>query len=335
MIGAKPQKGLWSLAGTLSLALHVVVLTAVIWRPSFPFSADAPPAAMQIDVSALQAAPDISAPVLTTEATPGPDLAMVQPAASPPQPAVEQPQILTSLLEQPRDLRAPHPKAESTQPPAPDTPPGPDHQAEADPRLVELFQRIRNQLTQPCLLALPVLRGQDELELGVLAASDRQISALMRDLTAGLSTPVTQAAALIDQRQCPAISFARNDARYPVLGLGFQLEAQDIASGSALRGRISGSAGHYTTLLLIDDNGTVHDLRRFLMSSAGTTSFDIPVARMGAARDTNQILLALATPGRPQTVTRRAGELADPFFTALQAELGPETLIGITSIYVR
>lgn len=342
MIGTTPQKGLWSLAGALSMALHSAALAAVIWRPSFQFTADPPPTTMQIDVSALQPSPEVSAPVLTTEALPGPDLTAVQTPASPQvQPSAEEPQVLTSLLDPSRDLPA-LPQARPDiidnggETPAPDPQqPAVDSQAEADPRLVELFQRIRNQLTEPCLLALPAMRGEDELQLGVLAASDRQISALMRDLTEGLSTPVTQAATLIDQRQCPAISFARNDARYPVFGLGFQLEAQDIASGNALRGRISGSTGYYTTLLMIDDNGTVHDLRRFLISSAGTTNFDVPVARMGAARDTNQILLALATPTRPQTVAQRAGELAEPFFAALEAELGPEAMIGITSIYVR
>src|SRR5690606_38308473 len=115
--------------------------------------------------------------------------------------------------------------------------------ADTDPRLVELFDRIRSLLTQPCLLALPALREDKQIQLGVLAASDREISQLMDRLTSGLTTQVTEAAVLLDQRQCPGLAFARRDPRYPVLGLVIQLESQDVASGASLQGQISGGTG--------------------------------------------------------------------------------------------
>ena len=40
-------------------------------------------------------------------------------------------------------------------------------------------------------------------------------------------------------------------------------------------------AGRYVTLLMVDDNGVTHDLRRFLINSGGRISFDVPVARDG------------------------------------------------------
>ena len=125
MIGTTPQKGLWSLAGALSIALHSAALAAVIWRPSFQFTADPPPTTMQIDVSALQPSPEVSAPVLTTEALPGPDLTAVQTPASPQvQPSAEEPQVLTSLLDPSRDVpalpQAPPEITENGETPAPD-----------------------------------------------------------------------------------------------------------------------------------------------------------------------------------------------------------------------
>ena len=86
---------------------------------------------------------------------------------------------------------------------------------------------------------------------------------------------------------------------------------------------------------MVDENGAVHDLRRFLLSSAGGTRFDVPVARMRQPRDTRQLLIALATPQRLNTVTARAGDAAGPFFDALFAEVGQNALIGIASFDVR
>ncbi|WP_148043643.1 hypothetical protein [Paracoccus methylarcula] len=207
--------------------------------------------------------------------------------------------------------------------------------APTDPRLVELFDRIRSLLTEPCLLALPALRGDDAIQLGVLAANDRKISRLMDDLTKGLATEVTEAAVLLDRRQCPGLAFARQDPLYPVFGLGIQLESQQVASGASLRGQISGGTGWYNTLLLIDDNGVVHDLRRFLIRSADRIRFDAPVARAGAARDTHQLIVAVATPRRPETVSRLSGQLAEPFFEALGREIGEDAMVGVSSVYIR
>lgn len=41
-------------------------------------------------------------------------------------------------------------------------------------------------------------------------------------------------------------------------------------------------------------------------------------------RDTHQLLIAVATAGRPETVSRAAGEAADGFFDQLAREIGPE-----------
>ena len=61
----------------------------------------------------------------------------------------------------------------------------------------------------------------------------------------------------------------------------------------------------------------------------------MPVARQGDARDTHQLLIAVATAGRPETVSRAAGEAADGFFDQLACEIGPEALVGVASAYIR
>lgn len=343
MIGAPQARLGWAQAAALSLLLHGAAAAALVWQPDWHRADPIPdaPAQLQLDLSAL-AATQPDAPTLTPVTTPelGPDPASE--TLTPESPASEAPandatELLTPLLTDPPLALVntlPEAGGAGAAQPAPDPEPA-ESGGPADPRIAELFDRIRGRLSESCLLALPALLGEDQIQLGVLAADDRQIAGLMRELTRGLETEITEAAVLLDRRQCPALDFARRDPRYPVLGLGLQLEAQDIASGGNLRGRISGGAGLYTTLLLIDDNGVVHDLRRFQIASAGVTRFDVPLARSGAARDTHQLVLAIASPARPETVGTHAGELAEDFFDQLARDIAADARIGIGSVYVR
>lgn len=345
MIGATGRKTAWAQAALLSISLHGAAAATLIYRPSWNLTAAPPPEQLQLEITALnQPSTAVETPTLTSVTAMDDQTVKAAPDEEARQPEEEvlahlNDNAITPLLQdqtlprvQPPSIGpasssegagAPHPNPENSE----TTP--------TDPRLAELFDRIRNLLTEPCLLALPSLRGDDAIQLGVLAASDRKISQLMNDLTRGLATEVTEAAVLLDQRQCPGLSFARQDPSYPVFGLGVQLESQDVSSGSSLRGQISGGAGWYNTLLLVDDNGVVHDLRRFLIRSSNHIRFDVPVARSGAARDTHQLIVAVATPQRPETISQLSGQSAAPFFDALIREVGENAMVGINSVYVR
>ncbi|WP_405402635.1 hypothetical protein [Paracoccus sp. Ld10] len=344
---------LWVLATLASIALHGGALAALVWRPDWHMApAPPPPGELRLDVTSIAAdSVDASTQVMTSVADLSeglPDPAMDQtltPMADNPLPTLAEGSPILSPLNDAISI------ASSTAPAAPPGPGadpttegGPDAEASTataedlpppDPRIAELFARIRAQLAQTCLFARPALLGTDQVQLSVFATDDRQISALMQDLTKGLDTPVTEQNVLLDPRQCPALGFARRDPAYPLPGLSLQLDDQDIASGANLSGRVSGGAGFYTTLLLIDDEGVVHDLRRFLIGSSAGSRFDIPLARFGVARDTHQLILALATPVRPDSVTRLAGSAAEAFFDGLGAETGQDLRVGLASIYVR
>lgn len=344
MIGATGRNSTWIQAVLLSVSLHGAAAAALIYRPSWNLPAAPPLEQLQLEITTLnQSSTEVETPALTSTATP--EASEKKPESEP----LEQPEedVLAHLDDGQiapvlSDQMLPMIQSPASDPPSSQAESGgaePEaasgETAPTDPRLVELFDRIRNLLTEPCLLALPALRGDDAIQLGVLAANDRKISRLMDDLTEGLTTEVTEAAVLLDQRQCPGLAFARQDPLYPVFGLGIQLESQQVASGASLRGQISGGTGRYNTLLLIDDNGVVHDLRRFLIRSANRIRFDAPVARSGAARDTHQLIVALATPRRPETVSRLSGQLAEPFFEALSREIGEEAMVGVSSVYIR
>ncbi len=128
---------------------------------------------------------------------------------------------------------------------------------------------------------------------------------------------------LLDRRQCPAVNFLRARDEYPAFGLSIGLVSNGILSGGRLIGRVDGlPEGAQTALLLVDDNGVVQDLRRFLSFSGGVAEFDIPVTRDGAMRDTSQLLIAVVTPARLNSVTNLAGQLAEDFFPAFSSEIG-------------
>ncbi|MCV2445800.1 hypothetical protein [Paracoccus sp. DMF] len=329
MIGQQPMARGWAVAAALSLAVHGAAAGAFLWRPALPWQEPAP-APAQIQVSALPLptlAPEteVLRPI-TAPVPPEPDTE-TEPTLAPAVPQGASPVLTSNALPTGREAAPPQPEPQ----PEAGAETGPD----ADPRLVALFQRIRSQLTAPCLLALPALDAEGRIRLNLLAADDAQIPGLLRGLTQGLETGIDGQAVLLDRRQCPALAFARRDPRYPVFPLGINLQSQDVASGASLRGTISGGAGRQVTLLLIDDNGVTHDLRRFMVSAGGQIRFDLPIARDGAGRDTHQLLLAVATPARPASVSAGAGELAETFFERLAREVGPEALVGVSSVYVR
>lgn len=204
-----------------------------------------------------------------------------------------------------------------------------------DPRLAALITGIRDSLDQPCLVALPGIGTADQLQLTVLADDDRRIAGFTADLADKLAEPLPERRILLDSRQCPGLTFARRAPDYPLFGLGLQLQSGEIDSGASLVGRIANGAGHFNTLLLVDDNGVVQDLRRFLIVQGGEVSFDVPMARVGASRDTSQLLIAIATPQPLESVTAQAGRLAQDFFPTLLNEIEGDVLIGLSSVHIR
>lgn len=342
----------WLQAVAMSLVLHGAAIGGILYEraPAAPTSTATPPVITVDTLLSQGAAP--AAPVLTPVV---PEVLQPQDIASLPAPTQAPPARIPadSLAQAPMDSAIVTTGGEMwavVQPAIPDVPlpglddappeaPDPALPAEPvgeplDPRLEGMIQRIRDKLDESCLLALPQLTADGQVRIAVLAAADRQIGAFVDEITEGLGE-IPDRRVLLDQRQCPGLTFARRTADYPLFGLQMQLDAADIDSGNSVTGRIANGAGHYNTLLLVDDNGVVQDLRRFLTVQGGEVGFDVPMSRAGAARDTNQLLIAIATPGRIDSVTRNAGRLAADFFPELIAELGDNVLIGVSSVYVR
>lgn len=215
--------------------------------------------------------------------------------------------------------------------PTPAVPPSPEQE-----KLLALVERIRARLGDPCLLALPQLQGAQANPLVVLVSdSDRTTATFAREVLSDPELEVDQRSILVDNRQCPALDFARARSNYPTFKLPLSLQATLVNSGGELRGTIENTAGFYTSLLLVDDDGVVQDLRRFVRFEGGRAEFNVPVTRDGDARDTSQLLIAVATAARPATIGSLAGRYASDFFPALEAEVGTAAVIAVVPFDLR
>lgn len=216
---------------------------------------------------------------------------------------------------------------------APSDPPPPSDQ---DEKLLALIDRIRARLDDPCLLALPQLQGAQANPLVVLISDrDRTMAAFTREVLSDPELLVDQRSILVDNRQCPALDFARARSNYPTFKLPLRLQSTVVNSGDELRGTIENTAGFYTSLVLVDDDGVVQDLRRFVRFEGGRAEFNVPVTRDGDARDTSQLLVAVATSSRPATIGSLAGRVAGEFFPALEAEVGTAAVIAVIPFDLR
>ena len=209
---------------------------------------------------------------------------------------------------------------------APDAPPPVSVAALQDPEVTqgapgevdEFILRIRGQLALPCIVATPRRDGAGDVMLEFLAANEGDVTAFATDLLAGVTDPPPQRNFLVDPRQCPALNFIREGSRYPTFPLAIAVEGDTVASGGRLVGALQGAQGRFVTLIVVDDNGVVQDLAPYLSFSGDTVRFDVPMTRFGPARDTQALLMAVATAGRPSALDTHAGLLAADFFPALR-----------------
>lgn len=221
------------------------------------------------------------------------------------------------------DITPPKPKAAAPAPSAQDIAVG------------DLLRRIKTAVTDPCLLALPRRDGTDGVGLALIASSDGAMARFSDAVLNEADKDIRQTRVLIDDRQCAALNYVRLNRDYPATQLGLRLDAAEVRSGGNLTGVLRGTAGRYVTLVLIDNNGVVQDLQRFMSFSGNFARFDVPVTRPGAPRDTKQILLAIATRSPAMEIRDRAGQLAQDVFSNLTGEIASQAALAVATFDVR
>jgi hypothetical protein len=207
---------------------------------------------------------------------------------------------------------------------------GPD-----DPALRELIERIQGRLADTCILALPAGGGETPLQLQMISADDQTISEFEAAALRDLSFEMERNRQLIDTLQCAALNMLRTNDRYPTFPISIGLVTDQIDSGGNLQGVVRGLGSRTISIILVDDNGVVQNLRRFVTQFGSEYRFDIPMTRDGTPRDTRQLLVVLATQGPIATLAQMDGQLADDVFPEMSQELADQYSAGIAVFDVR
>jgi len=218
--------------------------------------------------------------------------------------------------------------------PQPAPPPAPPASAQ-DLAIGDLMRVIRAAPPESCLIALPRRDGADAVGLALLSAEDSAMSAYAEQVLTGENAGLRQTRTLVDPRQCPALDFIRQNKDYPATRLGLRLDNRELQSGGRLTGILRGTSGRYVTLLLVDNNGVVQDLQRFLSFSGNFTRFDVPVTLAGPVRDTGHLLIALATRRSPTQIKERAGQFAEDVFAGLEDDLESNAALAVSTFDLR
>jgi hypothetical protein len=227
------------------------------------------------------------------------------------------------------------PEAPEDTAPPPSEAPLPSSAAEPDPLAADLINRIRAAVGEACLIAVPQQTADGEVALQIFAANEASVAPYADEILAGLNPRPAQDTFLVDPRQCAALDFIRQSVAYPTSPMTLGVDTARIASNEELTGRIAGTGGRNVTLVLVDDNGVTQDLGGYLNVAVNTARFAVPLRRSGNVRDTRQLLIALGTGSRPQTVTAQNGQLAADYFDSLTAEINGNAAVALVPFEVR
>ncbi len=193
--------------------------------------------------------------------------------------------------------------------------------AEAQVTYATVIDFLRSFPVGDCFAALPVLAEDGTFRFETFARSQADLArfrAALETETGALPGTVMKP---VSEPQCDALPFVTKAARYPEFQLYFDLDSREIESGTVLSGRLGNTSGGFISLLVIDDDGIVQDLTRFLQFRPGFAGFEIPMTLQGSPVETRQILMALSTKRRLQSLNRSSGQQAELFFQRLGFEL--------------
>ncbi|CUA89919.1 Protein kinase domain [Chelatococcus sambhunathii] len=136
--------------------------------------------------------------------------------------------------------------------------------------------------------------------------------------------------------QCPLVAFLRQMG--PLRGEPPRLDiaAFSLRSGETLSGTVAGTDGREVTVLLVSDDGYVHNLASFLKKDAEALSFSLRVERTSGTGARPQVVLALASPAPLATLAGGKTLDAATLFPLLFAEIDRTgQKVGVAAKYFR
>jgi serine/threonine-protein kinase len=124
----------------------------------------------------------------------------------------------------------------------------------------------------------------------------------------------------ITPAQCPIIGFLSRLGAARAHGLNLSISAYEVHSGDFLSGSVSGALDG-VTLLLVSDDGYVHDLARFAKREGDAITFKFKIEETTSPATKPQLVLALKPSQPVGMLTGVAPIPADQFVARLGREI--------------
>jgi hypothetical protein len=141
----------------------------------------------------------------------------------------------------------------------------------------------------------------------------------------------------ITDAQCTGISFTRHVLGESAPSVAITLKAKEIESGEYLTGRVSDSEADFLTLLLVDDDGQVHNVLDYLRTGPGEIEFSVPVHPVADGADRVQLIMAVGASMPLPALESTAVVHSDDFFPELLRqvrETGAKMEIGLEDFII-
>ncbi len=164
----------------------------------------------------------------------------------------------------------------------------------AKKRFVAVTRFLESTGRHACRLALPRSKNGKLVGLYGFGQTLEPWIEHSRKLAAETGVALRTESRNITKAQCSSLQFVRQHVDYTRTGLRFEVSKEYIRSGEPLTGRIINRRFNYISLLLIDDEGTIQDVNRFVQVKNGRVSFKARMTLTGNAVTTSQIILAVS-----------------------------------------
>jgi hypothetical protein len=189
-------------------------------------------------------------------------------------------------------------------------------------RYLRVIDFIRNFDGGSCFVALPAIGSSGSVEFQTFGKDKALEAEFTTAYASALGIVANVSLGNVADPQCLALSFARRVERYPAFSLIIELETAEVTSGSILSGAILNVKDRPVNLLLIDDEGRVQAVDRFLSAPNGTDRrFSAPLTLTSGPVTTKQLLMAIATDLPVQLLDGKINEPATNFFPRLASEI--------------
>jgi serine/threonine protein kinase len=244
------------------------------------------------------------------------------PAKEAPPPSLQDTARLAPSQAPPASPPPTSPSAEPTPAAPPSAAPSPEPRPAGDASRAEQIARYLAQYDGgDCFFAAPATANANETRIEGFGASLAPFQVLDDAFKRANGFEADIGLRQVTQAQCPAVTFLsrlqRNTASAPRMTIG---EA-NLRSGQAVTGTIDGYGDRNIELLLVSDEGTVHNTTVLLKPGTdGGKAFNMRMQRIGVPGAQPQLLIAIASTRPLEALKTREAMPAEQLFPAILAE---------------